>query len=311
MTAVQSRVVAVAAALSVLCLLVGVGAAAAQGRCTMAQVAGKYVFESHGSSTFMLGPAAAPPRHWALTSAPLTFVGSITVQPDGAMSGEGWVILGTMTSGLTAMPFDGQLTGLDTDTCTAVLEWAGSFVPGTPPGFHRERVVFLDNGREFRSTLIQSPSKTMAWIGRGHRVALAPAGLGTHVLKGDALLQCEALSSTANPSVSGSASTLFLLTVERNGSFTGMSYAKNARYTEEPVEGAFDVQAGWAIEAWLRSPALPDVVHFGRGVIFDQGKGGFLILPLETQGEFLSGRCVRLGHASATSRVRGEGLSES
>jgi hypothetical protein len=285
MTAVQGRVLAVAATLSVLCLLVGAGAAAAQGRCTMAQVAGRYVFESHGSSTFMLGPATAPPRHWALTSAPLTFVGSMTVQPDGAMSGEGWVILGTMTSGLAAKPFDGQLTGLDPDTCTAVLEWAGSFVPGTPPGFHRERVVFLDSGREYRSTLIQSPSKSMAWIGRGHRVPPASAGAcGTHVLRGDALLQCETLSSTVNATAPGSAGALFLLTVERNGSFTGMSFAKNPAYTEEPVEGAFDVQANCAVAAGLRSSSLPDVVHYGRGVLFDEGKGGFLILPLETAG---------------------------
>jgi len=167
MVAIGHRARTVAVALAAFGLPFSARTAAAQGHCTIHQLAGTYAFESHGSSTFVLG--TAPPRHWSLTSAPFIMVGSITIQPDSAMSGKAWVILGRMTSGLTAGPFEGQLTALDEAACTAILEWSGTFVPGTPPGFHRERLVFVDNGREFRSMLIQSPSATMAWSGRGRR----------------------------------------------------------------------------------------------------------------------------------------------
>jgi hypothetical protein len=283
MIAVGHRARTVAVALAALGLLLGTGTVAAQGVCTIERLAGMYAFESHGSSTFVLGPA--PPRHWSLTSAPFVMVGWITLHPDSAMSGKAWVILGRMTSGLTAGPFEGQLTALDETTCTAILEWAGTFVPGTTPGFHRERLVFVDNGREFRSTLIQSPSATMAWIGRGHRIPQASEhapGCRPHLPSGDLLLQCEALSSVVSSTVSASASMLYRLTVAADGSFTGTSYVKSPTYSEASVEGAFDVQPDCTVEARLLLPSLPDVVHHGRGVIFDEGKSGFLILPLET-----------------------------
>jgi len=285
MTIVGRRGRARAVALATIGLLAGAGAAAAQGHCTMAQLAGTYAFESHGSSTFVLG--TAPPRHWSLTSAPFIMVGSLTLDANGAVNGKGWVILGRMTSGLEAKAFEGQLTVLDESTCAAVMEWSGTFVPGTPPGFHRERLVFVDNGREFRSTLIQSPSATMAWIGRGRRVPQVSASdgaCGFQMLTGDVLLQCEALSSAVSPAVPGSAAMLFLLSVGQNGSFTGTSYVKNVAYSETAVEGAFDVSATCALEAQLQSRSLPGTVQHGRGVIFDEGKGGFVILPLETAG---------------------------
>jgi len=283
MVAIGHRARTVAVALAAFGLPFSARTAAAQGHCTIHQLAGTYAFESHGSSTFVLG--TAPPRHWSLTSAPFIMVGSITIQPDSAMSGKAWVILGRMTSGLTAGPFEGQLTALDEATCTAILEWSGTFVPGTPPGFHRERLVFVDNGREFRSTLIQSPSATMAWIGRGQRipqVSESAAGCRPHLPMGDLLLQCETLSSVVSPTASASASMLYLLTVAHDGTFTGTSYVKNPTYGEAPVEGAFDVLPNCTVEARLGASSLPDVVHHGRGVIFDEGRSGFMILPLET-----------------------------
>jgi hypothetical protein len=132
--------------------------------------------------------------------------------------------------------------------------------------------------------LIQSPSGTMAWIGRGYRipqVSETAAGCRPQFPRGDLLLQCEALNSGPS-NVSASASMLYRLTVARDGSFTGISYVKAPTYGEGAVEGAFDVQPNCTVEAWLVSPSEPDVVHHGRGVIFDQGKSGFLIMPLRT-----------------------------
>lgn len=272
---------AAVAALAALGLLLGAGAAAAQGRCTMEQLAGTYAFEFRGSMTTILAPT--PPIEWSMISRPFIFVGWFTVQAGGPMSGEGWVILGRISSGLTARPFAGQLSDLDETTCTAVLEWLGSPAPGAPAGFHRDRLVFVHNGREFRSILMQSPSGAMAWTGRGHRMTPAAASVGTcgpHLLRGDVLLQCETLSSVLNQPAS--AASMSMLTVDRDGSCWGTSYVKNPTYSELPVEGAFDVQPGCTVEAWLASPSTPGVTQHGRGMIFERGKRGFLIMPLET-----------------------------
>jgi hypothetical protein len=218
-----------------------------------------------------------------MISAPLIIVGWFTLRADGPMIGEGWVILGTLSSGLTARPMDGRLAELDQSACTAVLEWMGSPVPGGTPGLHRERIVFVDNGREFRSMLMQSPSGSMAWTGRGYRITHAPESVdacGPHILKGDLLIQCETLNTLAGPPAS--AASISRVIVSETGGFWGTSYVKDPAYDELPVEGAFGVQPNCAIEARLESLSLPGVVQHGRGVIFKEGKSGFLILPLET-----------------------------
>lgn len=273
-----STLVAVLVGLS---LLLGANAASAHGRCTMDRLAGTYAFESHGSITSVSG--LVPPIDWAFVSRPFVFVGWFTVQADSAMNGEGWVILGRISSGLTARPFDGQLTELDESTCTAVLEWTGSPAPGAPAGFHRERLVFVEDAREFRSILMQSPSGTMAWTGRGHRMrpkADSVDTFGPHLLKGDVLLQCETLSSVVGSSASGAS--LSTLTVAHDGGFWGTSFVKNPTYSERPVEGVFDVEPSGKVEAWLTSAMTPGVIEHGRGMLFDRGKRGFLIMPLET-----------------------------
>jgi hypothetical protein len=281
MIAAQHRASTLVAVLVGLSSLLGASAASAQGRCPMDRLAGTYAFESHGSITSVSG--LVPPIDWALVSRPFIFVGWFTVQAGGSMNGEGWVILGRISSGLTARPFDGQLTELDESTCTAVLEWTGSPAPGAPAGFHRERLVFVENAREFRSILMQSPSGTMAWTGRGHRITPAAESVdtsGPHLLKGDVLLQCETLSSVVGSSAS--AASLSTLTVAGDGGFWGTSFVKNPTYSEQSVEGVFEVQPSGKVEAWLTSPSTPGVIQHGRGMLFDGGRHGFLIMPLET-----------------------------
>ena len=123
----------------------------------------------------------------------------------------------------------------------------------------------------------------MAWTGRGRRITPAPEPVGTcglHLLKGDVLLQCETLSSIVG--APASAASMSRLTVAGDGSYSGTSYSKDPTYGELPVEGAFDVQPNCTVEAWLESPLLPGVVNHGRGMVFEAGKRGFLIMPLET-----------------------------
>ncbi len=273
----------VVAALAAFGLLVGAGTAAAQGGCTMEKFAGTYAVEIRGSSTFMLGPAAFP-RHWSLASAPFIFVGWISIQADGKVDGEAWDILGDVTSGLTALPLSGEVAEFDGSTCTAVLEWWGSPRPGGTPGFHRERYVFVDNGREFRSMLMQSPSGSMAWTGRGYRMSHWPEPVvtcGPHLLKGDVLLKVDTLSSVADPTSPASAASMLRLTVAHDGSFSGIACVKDPVYHELPIEGIFTVQPNCTVEVTLESSELPGITQHGRGVIFEQGKRGFLIMPLE------------------------------
>lgn len=280
MIAVRPRISTLAVALMALAWLLAADAASAQGHCTMDQLTGTYAFESHGSITFALTPA--PPIEWAMTSRPLVMGGWFRVAPDGAMTGEAWVILGRAPTVLDARPLTGRLFDLDEASCTAVLEWVGAPVPGGPSGLHRERLVFVDNGREFRSMLKQSPSGAMAWIGRGHR--MTPDGedldvCGPHLLAGDVLVQCEAIGFEGR---AVSAASIARLDVAGDGSFTGTVYSKDPVYAETAVEGVFDVQPNCRVEATLGSWSLPGAVHHGRGMIFDQGKEGFLILPFET-----------------------------
>jgi hypothetical protein len=265
-------------------LLAVTGSAAAQGCCTMEELAGTYAIEIHGSSTFMLGPATFP-RHWSLASAPFIFVGWISIQADGTVYGEAWDILGDVTSGLTALPLAGEVAEFDRSTCTAVLEWWGTPRPGGTPGFHRERYVFVDNGREFRSMLMQSPSGSMAWTGRGYRMTHGPAPVhicsGSQFLHRDVLLQVETISSVADPTSPASAASMLRLTVAHDGKFSGTAYVKDPIYHELPVEGVFTVQPNCTVEITLESPELPGIIQHGRGVIFEQGRRGFLIMPLE------------------------------
>jgi len=275
----RNRFTVRATALVAFAWLLAAGAATAQGHCTMDQLAGTYAFESHGSITFALEPY--PPIDWSMIRRPFVFVGSFEVLPDGSMNGEGWVLLGRISSGLDARPFAGRLFGLDEETCTALLEWLGSPAPGAPAGWHQERLVFTDNGRAFRSMLKQSPSGAMAWIGRGHRMTPreSPGNCGPHLLAGDVLVQCEAIGLESLPA---SAASMARLTVYGDGSFGGTAYVKDPSYAELTVEGAFDVRPDCSIGATLESPERPGVVHRGRGRIFDSGKNGFLILPIET-----------------------------
>lgn len=280
MIAARHRITTAVVALAALASLAGDAPARAQGNCTMDQLVGSYAFESHGSITFALAPA--PPIEWTTTSRPFVMTGWFTVLPDGTMGGEGWVILGRLPTVLDPQPFAGQLAELDAKTCTAVLEWVGAPVPGGPTGLHRERLVFVDNGREFRSMLKQSPSGAMAWIGRGHRLMSDSEDLGAcgpHLLAGDVLLQCEALGFEGRAT---SAASMARLAVAGDGSFEGTVYSKDPVYAETEIEGVFEVRRDCEVEATLESWSLPGATHHGRGMIFDQGKVGFLILPFET-----------------------------
>jgi len=285
MIVARTRISMAVAVLTALATLLGAAAARAQGNCTMKQLAGTYAFESHGSITFSLEPY--PNVEWSMVTRPLIMLSLITIAPDGAMNGPAWVILGrVVTAGLVSSPLVGQLVELDEPTCTAVLEWRGNPTPGKPPALHRERVVFVDNGREFRSMLKYSPSGAMAWVGRGHRIThhritpdVTVGNCGPHLLAGDVLLQCESVGIEGR---AVTATSLARLVVDHDGTFTGTMDSKDPVFAELTVAGAFDVQPDCSVGLTLEALELPGVVHRGMGVIFDDGKGGYFIHPLET-----------------------------
>jgi hypothetical protein len=103
---------------------------------------------------------------------------------------------------------------------------------------------------------------------------------GPHLLKGDVLLQCGTIGSVVGAPASGAS--LSALSVTGHGGFWGTSFVKNPTYSEQPVEGVFEVEPSGKVEAWLTFPSTPGVTDHGRGMLFDGGKHGFLIMPLET-----------------------------
>jgi hypothetical protein len=255
----------------------------------MEKLAGSYAYEFHGSGTFVLGPVETSGRHWSLQMAPISSVGWMTFQADGTMQGGGWSILGRTTGGLTATSMAGTLIGLDPQTCTAELQWHPVYPGGVEGPLHRDRLLFAKNGQEYRSVLIEPPTKGMIWFGRGQRITHAPGDVracGPHLLKGEVLLQTETLRRPPTPppdppSVAGAAS-MHRLTVAEDGSYTGTLHTIDPTSRDVEVYGAFDVQPDCTFGVTVTSTDLPGVTQHGRGVLFGEGRLGFLILPLET-----------------------------
>lgn len=274
-----------AMALAVVALVLPAGPAAAQGVCTMEKLAGTYAYEFHGSGTKVVGNSGP---YWTLESRPVYSVGWLTFQADATMDGAGWTIIGTTTS-LNQMSMAGELVELDAQTCTAELRWRPVYPGGMTGPLHRDRLLFAKNGQEYRSVLIQPPTAGAIWSGRGQRIAEAPGGVqtcGTHLLRGDVLLRTETLRRPevpppSQPSFAGAASML-RLTVAQDGSYTGTLYTIDPTARTVAVSGAFDVQPNCTFGVTLTSADLPGVTQHGRGVLFGQGKQGFLMLPLET-----------------------------
>lgn len=274
-----------AMALALGALVLPAGPAAAQGVCTMENLSGTYAYEFHGSGTKVLGSSG---QYWSLESRPVYSVGWITLHADGTMDGSGWSIVGATTS-LNPTAMAGGLVDLDAAACTAELRWSPVLPGGVLGPLHRERLLFAKNGQEYRSVLIKPPTAGTIWSGRGQRIAQAPGGVqtcGTHLLKGDVLVRTETLRRPevpppSQPSFAGAASML-RLTVAEDGSYTGTLYTIDPTSRTVQVYGAFDVQPDCTFGVTLTSVDLPDVTQHGRGVLFGQGKQGFLMLPLET-----------------------------
>ncbi len=289
MTANRHRGLLVAMALAVVALVLPVGPAAAQGVCTMEKLAGAYGYEFHGSGTYVLGPVTGSTRHWSLQSAPIYSVGWMAFLADGTMHGAGWSIIGRTTGGLSPTSMAGILIDLDPSTCTAELQWHPVYPGGVLGPLHRDRLLFAKNGQEYRSVLIKPPTAGMIWSGRGQRIAQAPGGVqtcGPHLLKGDVLLRTETLRRPEDPPPTqptvASAASMLRLTVAEDGSYTGTLYTIDPTSRTLEVSGVFDVQPDCTFGVTLTSADLPGVTQHGRGVLFGQGKQGFLMLPLET-----------------------------
>jgi hypothetical protein len=104
------------------------------------------------------------PIHWAATIAPFIIVGRLSFTPDGIGEGFYWLIFGSLNAGVDPIPWHGTITELNED-CTRVIEYPD------PPATIKERLLVFNNGREFRSVTMQTPSTpTAVWITTGRRI---------------------------------------------------------------------------------------------------------------------------------------------
>jgi hypothetical protein len=261
-------------------MLIFVPAVQAQGTCTMETASGTYAFEVQGASTAILGPSAPPwILHWDAKYAPLALVGMITLQKDGIGQGFWWQINGTANGGLTPVTF--ELTTLESyPDCTGVFEY--SFTFGGQAHTNREWFVLLNNGRELRGVSQAGGLPTGTWHTTAHRVSngVAPVTtFGQKNMKGDYLLSVNGLLPIdPPPPMAFRQAALMRFHVSDNGDFTGTWHGKiGPAVAVSDVSGHFTINPDGTFDASLNVAAAPGVTSIAKGVLFDEGKSGYLI----------------------------------
>lgn len=270
-----------------LCLCVAVPAAHSQGKCSLQTLVGTYAIYEKGSSLIM-DPSLQPfPLHWAPAFAPFANVAEITFTPAGVGDGFYWIFVGSLNAGLTPIPVHVTITEMKPD-CTGKMQYQVA-LPGIPSATIEERLLVLDNGREFRSvpTSIENGVPTLAWIGTGRRISKSSKPVnscGPQTAHGTYMLTCESIDvlDPNNPNMYFANSLLFRVDISLTGDFTGTLYEKAGPASIEiPVSGTVNVNSDCSFSSTLNTP-LPGTNH-ERGVFLDQGKE-FYMLPIVTEG---------------------------
>jgi hypothetical protein len=270
----------------VICVGAWAAPAAAQGTCTMQNLAGTYVFESKGSSALVSGLAPpAYPSHVMALYAPIEVIGRMTIAADGSVEGFYWAAIGTTNSGLDPVHWEGQIS--DFADCRGIITYA---VPLTgmqgPMATIVEHFVVVDGGKELR-TVMKSyvvpgnpPTQLPAtWNTTARRVSKGKCGLPA--VRGEWVMTCQSLHTvTPNPYAAAAEAALITVDVEADGTFTGLFDTKIATTSLLiPVTGSFSVGDACTVAGDL-SPA-PGVVITAKGVLFSEGKE-FLVIPIQT-----------------------------
>ncbi len=246
--------------------------------------------QDRGASTAILNPSAEPwILHWDAKYAPLGLVGMVTIRKDGTGEGFWWEINGTANGGLTKTAFSLTTSELNSD-CTGFFEYVYTFAGEEHT--NREWFVVLDNGREVRGISQAGGLPTGVWRTIAHRVSngVAPVTtFGQRNMPGDYLLSCEGIEALPIPAPSIFASVGFSrIHISLSGDFAGSAHSKIGPVATPPagfdVSGHFTVNPDGTIEGALNVAEVPGVTNLARGVLFDEGKRGFLI-PLLNEVE--------------------------
>jgi len=262
------------------CLFLCVPTVQAQGTCTMGTITGTYAFVVRGASTAILNPSAPPwILHWDAKLAPLALVGMFTVQKDGTGDGVWWFINGTLNGGLTPTSFHSTVVELNPD-CTGVEEY--TYTLAGQPHTNREWFIVLDNGREMRGVSQMGGLPAGVWHTISYRVSNGAApvtNFGQNNMQGDYLFSFESLTPPGPlPPLAFGAAALMRVQISANGDFTGTWHGKIGPVVAvSDVSGHFTVNPDGTIEGALNVAAVPGVTNVARGVLFDQGKRGYLI----------------------------------
>ncbi len=266
--------------LVLLCLIISLPAAQAQGTCTMETMSGTYAFKVMGASTAVFGPSTPPfILHWDAKTAPLALAGMITLQKDGTGQGFWWQINGTANGGLTTVAFTLTTPELNPD-CTGIFEYTYQFAGQTHT--NREWFVGLENGRELRSVSMEGGLPTGAWHTTAHRLkkGVAPVrNFSQGNMKGDYLFVVESLFPVNSPPfLAFNGEGLMRVRIAENGDFTGVWRGKEGPQTAaSDVSGHVTVNPDGTIEGTLNVAAAPGITNISRGVLYDGGKRGYLI----------------------------------
>lgn len=275
----RTRISILAVVLPLMCLAVAVPAARAQGPCYVDTFTGTYVFYEHGSSA-ILDPNQGSPYlfHWVGSVAPFVTVGQVTMWPNGTGEGFYWIRVGWLNGGADPIPLTMTVTEINPD-CTGKITYSLT-LPGNPvPTTIVERIIFFDNGREFRTipTEIFNGITSLAWIGEGHRLTeghAMPQPCGPQTARGAYLMSAENLVRMGpNPVLADTA--LLRFDVSMDGELTGTLYEKlgPTGNIELPMSGTLAVADDCSFVASINVTILgvPKTIPL-RGIFFDQGK---------------------------------------
>ncbi len=278
----SARIVTLTVVALLLCLGVAVPAAQAQGKCSLETFSGTYVSFDLGSSltidltsSGVVSPAPGAPTSpfaWVAPGVvPFVNVAEVTYTPDGHGEGFFWMWAGTASATLEPIPLEIEVE-LNED-CT------GKFQYTLPNGATIiERIIVIDNGRQYRSVPISGGIPTLAWIGSGHRISRGSAPVtfcGPQTAHGSYLMSCENVMRSAYYPTKAVADTFLLrMDVSMDGNYTGLLYEKYGAVSIDglPVSGTFTVNPDCSFEATLDVNPDEEGAIEERGVFFDEGK---------------------------------------
>jgi hypothetical protein len=237
--------ISVVATALLVCLGFAAPAAQAQNQCSLNSFAGTYAFYERGSSAIFDAASETYPFHWTGAYAPFVTVGEVTMKPGGIGEGYFWIRVGSFNQGPDPIPVEITVTEMNAD-CTGKFQYDVNLF-GSPMTVE-ERIVLIDNGREFHTIPISTGIPVENLVKFGPTVPIFSDVL------------------------------LMRLDVAMNGDFTGQIFEKLGPLGPPggvlpPASGTITVNADCSYAASLHLTVQGSPITIGiRGVFYDQGK---------------------------------------